>query len=589
MSTQDRRTNAIGILFLVLFSAGPVSAVAQDQPAEAEPAVQPALVEPIPSLKSPQATLRTFLRTMREEDTDGAVACLDLSYLTSNVAAISGPKIAHQVRIALDRLVGITLDDPDEVWQQIPVQNDYAELFSLDALQGVRSGAEQLVIGQSDDGNWRFTAATCRFVETDINRLEQLPTMVGEEALAEELATAPFPMRLRQWFPVSLRQPHFVLPDYQWICLLLVIFLGLAADVVTRNVMTWSADRWFSKAIEGEPVETTKKVWRPLGRLANATTWYFGTILIGLPSVALNVLLIILKLFTIVAAVWTAFVLIDLVGQHWAKLAKKTATRFDDLLVPLVAKTLKLFVFCMGFLTAAQTFDLPILGLMGGIGLGGAALALASKDKVSNFFGSLTVLFDRPFEVGDWIITEGAEGTVEAVGFRSTRIRTFYNSLITLPNSLLTTSVVDNMGRRRFRRIKTTIGVQYDTTPEQLEAFCEGIRELIRRHPYTRKDYYHVYFNDFGPSSLDIMLYCFVACPDWAVELRERHRLLADIMRLAKKLGIQFAFPTRTVHLFSESASEERLQLEQPLEAGQKLASEIVGQLPDQIPGPVKF
>jgi MscS family membrane protein len=226
---------------------------------------------------------------------------------------------------------------------------------------------------------------------------------------------------------------------------------------------------------------------------------------------------------------------------------------------------------------------------MGGLGLGGAALALASKDTVSNFFGSVTVLFDRPFEVGDWIITEGAEGTVEAVGFRSTRIRTFYNSLITLPNSLLTTSVVDNMGRRRFRRIKTTIGVQYDTTPEQLDAFCEGIRELIRRHPYTRKDYYHVYFNDFGTSSLDIMLYCFVACPDWAVELRERHRLLADIMRLANKLNVNFAFPTRTVHLFSETASEERLHLEQPTEAGQKMASEIVGRLPDQIPGPVKF
>ena len=589
MNTQVRRTNAIGILLLLLLSAGPVSVVAQDQPVEAEPAVQPAPVEPNPSLQSPHATLRTFLRTMREGDTEGAVACLDLSYLTSNVVAISGPNVAHQVKTALDRLVGITLDDPNDVWQQIPKQNDSPEPFSLAALEGARSGAEQLVIGPGDDGNWRFTAATCRAAEANIDRLEQMPTMVSKEVEAEELAAAPFAMRLRQWFPSPLRQPHFVLPDYQWICLLLVIFLGLAADIVTRNVMTWIADRWFSKAAEGEPVETTKKVWRPMGRLANATTWYLGTILIGLPSVALNVLLIILKLFTIVAAVWTAFALIDLVAQHWARRAKKSATRFDDLLVPLVAKTLKLFAFCMGFLTAAQTFDLPILGLMGGLGLGGAALALASKDTVSNFFGSVTVLFDRPFEVGDWIITTGAEGTVEAVGFRSTRIRTFYNSLITLPNSLLTTSVVDNMGRRRFRRIRTTIGVQYDTTPEQLDAFCEGIRELIRRHPYTRKDYYHVYFNDFGPSSLDIMLYCFVACPDWAVELRERHRLLADIMRLANKLNVNFAFPTRTVHLFSETASEERLHLEHPTEAGQKMASEIVGRLPDQIPGPVKF
>jgi len=589
MNTQVRRTNAIGILLLLLLSTGPVSAVAQDQPAEAEPAVQPAPVEPNPLLKSPHATLRTFLRTMREGDTAGAVACLDLSYLTSNAIAASGPNIAYQVKTALGRLVGITLDSPNEVWDEITDKNDHAEPFLLSAIDGSLEEARKIVISRGEDGNWRFTEATCRFVETDFNRLEQLPTMVGEEIESEELATAPFPVRLRRWFPETLREPHFVLPDYQWICLLLVIFLGLAADIVTRNVMTWIADRWFSKAAEGEPVETTKKVWRPMGRLANAATWYSGTILIGLPSGAISVLLIVLQLFTIIAAVWTAFAFIDLGTKYWTRLAKTTDTRFDDLLVPLVAKSLKLFALCMGLLTVAQTFDLPILGLMGGLGLGGAALALASKDTVSNFFGSVTVLFDRPFEVGDWIITDGAEGTVEAVGFRSTRIRTFYNSLITLPNSLLTTSVVDNMGRRRFRRIKTTIGVQYDTTPEQLDAFCEGIRELIRRHPYTRKDYYHVYFNDFGPSSLDIMLYCFVACPDWAVELRERHRLLADIMRLANKLNVNFAFPTRTVHLFSERASEERLQLEQPTEAGQKMASEIVGQLPEQIPGPVKF
>ncbi len=125
---------------------------------------------------------------------------------------------------------------------------------------------------------------------------------------------------------------------------------------------------------------------------------------------------------------------------------------------------------------------------------------------------------------------------------------------MTLPNSLLTTAVVDNMGRRRYRRIKTTLGLQYNTTPDQLEAFCEGVRELVRRHPNTRKDYFHVYFNDFGPSSLDVMLYCFVQCPDWGAELQSRHSLLANIVRLADKLGVQFAFPTRTLHMVGDAS-----------------------------------
>lgn len=576
MSKQPRSKRSLPLLFLLTLLVSPYTIRAQEPSAEPAAEAESVIVEPKPALKSPRATLRTFLSTMQAGEIKDAVACLDLSYLTQDAVASSGPSVAHQVKTALDRLVGITLESPDRMWEAVPEETDHEEPVSLGKVPGARNGAEQIVLARGEDGNWCFTADTCRAAETYFSHLEQLPSLVHEGVKDKDLATAPFPMRLRQWFPSFLRKSHLLLPDYQWICLLVVIFLGLVADVVTRSVMTWTVDRWTASVGEGESVETTKKVWKPLGRLANASTWYFGTKLIGLPSVALNVLLIILKLFTIIAAAWTAFALIDLVGKRWESRAKKTATRFDDLLVPLVSKTLKLFVVCMALLTAAQAFELPILGLMGGLGLGGAALALASRDAVSNFFGSVTVLFDRPFEVGDWIITDGAEGSVEAVGFRSTRIRTFYNSLITLPNSLLTTSVVDNMGRRRYRRIKTTIGVQYDTSPEQIEAFCEGIRELIRRYPHTRKDFYHVYFNDFGPSSLNIMLYCFVTCSDWGTELNERHRLLSDIVRLAQRLDVQFAFPTQTVHLFNEESERPGQQLARTREEGKQLAAELV-------------
>tara|TARA_Y100000814_G_C12204369_1_gene359078 strand:+ start:93 stop:500 length:408 start_codon:yes stop_codon:yes gene_type:complete len=131
------------------------------------------------------------------------------------------------------------------------------------------------------------------------------------------------------------------------------------------------------------------------------------------------------------------------------------------------------------------------------------------------------------------------------------------------------------MGRRRYRRIKTTLGVQYDTSSDQLEAFCEGVRELIRRHPDTRKDYFHVYFNDFGASSLNIMLYCFLHCPDWGTELSGRHKLLADIVRLADKLNVKFAFPTRTLHMASPDDQNLAPEFDQPLQAGKEVAVEI--------------
>ena len=124
-----------------------------------------------------------------------------------------------------------------------------------------------------------------------------------------------------------------------------------------------------------------------------------------------------------------------------------------------------------------------------------------STMTVKNFFGSLTLVMDRPFEVGDWVLIDDVEGSVEEVGFRSTRVRTFYQSVISLPNSKLLTAVVDNMGARRFRRWTTKLGVTYDTPPDTLDAFCEGLRELVRQHPHTRKDYFHVYVVGFAESS----------------------------------------------------------------------------------------
>jgi MscS family membrane protein len=202
-------------------------------------------------------------------------------------------------------------------------------------------------------------------------------------------------------------------------------------------------------------------------------------------------------------------------------------------------------------LFVAQNLNVNVSSLIAGLGIGGLAFALAAKDTVENLFGSFTVLMDRPFQIGDWVVIGELEGTVEELGLRSTRIRTFYNSVITVPNSRLVHTAVDNLGSRRYRRVKCMISVQYDTPPERIDAFCEGIRELIRRHPYTRKDYYLVYLNEFADSALNILLYAFHQTPDWPTELRERHRLFTDIVRLARRLGVEFAFPTRTLHLAS--------------------------------------
>ena len=386
---------------------------------------------------------------------------------------------------------------------------------------------------------------------------------------------------LEEVLPKSIQGEHFLMKDYQWYCLIVVVFLGFIADVLTRQILKWLTSVWFRYVRPASDIETRDNPWKPLGLLAQVLTWYWGTRLIGLPEHVVLVLLVALKFFAVFVAVWTAFRLIDILSKYLTSRAEKTTTKFDDLLIPLVTKTLKALSVCVGVILFADMFDLDWTALIGGIGLGGAAIAFASQDALGNFFGSLTVLTDRPFEIGDWIVTDGAEGTVETVGIRSTRIRTFYNSLVTLPNSRLTTAVVDNMGKRQYRRLRVTLGVEYGTTPEQIESFCEGIRELLRGHPYTRKDYYHVYFNDFSDSSLDILLYCFLECPDWAMELREREQLFLNILRLAERLSVSFAFPTQTLHMFQQSTEGQSAlpDLTAPARTGQKIAAEIAGPL----------
>jgi MscS family membrane protein len=158
---------------------------------------------------------------------------------------------------------------------------------------------------------------------------------------------------------------------------------------------------------------------------------------------------------------------------------------------------------------------------------------------------------------------------------RSTRIRTFYNSIVTIPNNNLITAVIDNMGARYYRRFRTFVSVPLDTEPERIDAFCEGIRELIRRHPYTRKDLFHVYLHEFKTYSLDILLNVFFVCPDSAIEFRERGRLISDILRLAKELGVRFAVPTQT--LFNgETPSDEPVPIgDDPITLGRSAAVKI--------------
>ncbi|MGW8123954.1 mechanosensitive ion channel family protein [Roseivirga echinicomitans] len=239
--------------------------------------------------------------------------------------------------------------------------------------------------------------------------------------------------------------------------------------------------------------------------------------------------------------------MVDVLGAYMKKVAERTENTLDDQLVPLVRKILKTFVVLVGIMAILDGLKFDIWPLITGLSIGGLAVALAAQDTLKNFFGSVMIFIDRPFQIGDWVTSDEVDGTVEEVGFRTTRIRTFRNSLMYVPNSVISNRTVDNHGKREYRRYYTKLAITYDTPADLIEVFVNGVEKIVLNHPDTRKDAYNIFLNDYGASSLDVMLYIFFKVPTWNEELRCRQEIMLSVNRLAEKLGVRFAFPTQTL------------------------------------------
>ncbi|WP_428387071.1 mechanosensitive ion channel family protein [Mucisphaera sp.] len=396
-----------------------------------------------------------------------------------------------------------------------------------------------------------------------------------------------------------VQQDLLGLAYWQWIALFLFIFIAVLIDFSVQTLLRLIIHRQIREQGAKTRREELRRTTRPFGLYAAAIFCQLALDFLQFEGVVYEVAKGALAVFSVLAGVVSALRLIDLVGSVLTRHAEATTTRVDDIVIPLVRKTLKIFVIAIGLLYGANTLGIEVWPLIASLGIGGVAFAFAAKDTVENFFGSVAVLVDRPFDIGDWVVVDQHEGMVESVGFRSTRIRTFYNSQITVPNANLVRAIVDNYGRRKYRRWKSTLSLQYDTPPDKLLAFAEGVRELIRHHPYTRKDYYQVWVNEFNSSSIDTLLYLFFEVPDWSTELRERERLLVDIVRLADTIGVSFAFPTTTVHLYKEEGPPGYGQHEAPgrmsdrraMITGMRAARQLIADQPwrSEVPPPVDY
>lgn len=378
---------------------------------------------------------------------------------------------------------------------------------------------------------------------------------------------------IKSELPSVFQQDVMGVELWQFLALGLLVTLSLVARKVIRHLVLVRVRKLAEVLGQAWMMRLVDVCASPGATLVMAGLLRVSYPALGLPQGAALFMAGAVRILVSIGLTWAAYSFVDVLADRMAERAALTESKLDDQLVPLIRKSLKVVAVIGGGLFILQNMQVDVGSLLAGLGLGGLAFALAAKDTLANFFGSIMIFIDRPFQIGDWVQAGGSEGIVEEVGFRSTRIRTFYNSVVTLPNSIFTETKIDNFGAREYRRTFVTLNVTYDTTPEQVQAFVEGIRAVIEANAFTRKDYYEVHMSGFGPHSLDIMVYFFFKVDGWSEELRERHNVYLEILRLAQHLDVKFAFPTQTLHV------ESAVQPEAPLAPAALLARRELSQI----------
>ncbi len=352
-----------------------------------------------------------------------------------------------------------------------------------------------------------------------------------------------------EWFRHLLDYEVLGIPAQQYLLSFVVLFGALLLRKIAQAVLEKHLARLAEKTKTKLDDMLFAAISKPLGLAIFLAGILIAVLVLRVPQSVETTVVNAFKVLFAAVATWLLFRLIDVLSEYVASLTRRTESKLDDQLVPLISKAGKLFIGVVAFVLIVQNMGYSVSGLIAGLGIGGLAVALAAKDMLANFFGSATIFLDRPFQVDDWINTEKVEGVVEEVGFRSTKIRTFAKTLVTVPNSVLAGMAIDNFSAMPKRRVKMTVGVTYDTAAAQMEQAVEAIKKLLREHEGVNQDFFLVSFTDFGPSSLDILVYYFTKTTVWEEYLNVRQEVNLAIMHTLESLGLSIAFPTQTVHL----------------------------------------
>jgi MscS family membrane protein len=458
---------------------------------------------------------------------DQALDALDLSDFSEAVRVYEGELSAQYLKGVIDRIGDIVPQEiPDD-----PTSFEPYTLFSHPAGRIVVTA-----VGVGDKTSWKFDLNTVRTARDLFVAVEDMPALAG--ASASTSVSSYF--GLRQWvrdFAPALLSPIAGLEAWQafgWMMVLVVSFvLAFASSAVLLAAL---------RRVSGEAHSLDERELRWPLRLALTFSIYKLIIpVVGLPEVATQFSVGVTGVVLAIALMWVGWRLLDFVAEMYFRHAVAMRIAADHVVISLAFGALKLALVAGGFLFIAIELSLPYESVIAGLGIGGLAVAFASKETLSNVFGAGILAIDRPFRSGDSIIAGDIQGTIERVGIRSTRIRTIDDSLVIVPNGKLSDSVVNNLGTRRNHVVRAKLPVSYATTADQIVAFQSGVMELIAKTPHALPKSSRIIVSAFGLERIELELtVCLDGRTSVAKELEIVNRLAIDILRFGEGNGIKF-------------------------------------------------
>lgn len=344
----------------------------------------------------------------------------------------------------------------------------------------------------------------------------------------------------------------FDIPMWRVLAALAVIVAGLALKNGLFNRLLRPLERWLNTTETTLDNKLLAAIRIPGGWFIFVWALWVALRLLQLPATLDDLLTVVLTSSGTAVIAWMLFRAVEVAGLALHKFVDDTDSDIDDHIIPLLVRVLRIGLVSLAVIMIIQQWGYDVTGLIAGVGIGGIALALAAQDTLSNWFGSLMIFTDRPFRIGDWVKAGSIEGIVEEVGLRSTKIRTFDETLITVPNKTIANENCENFSMRDMRRIDTTIGLTYGTTHAQIEAILADIRAALAAHPLAMPETILVHFSAFGGSSLDVMIRVFFKTNSIAVFAPARQEVFLEIMRIVEEHGSGFAFPSQSIYFENE-------------------------------------